>query len=309
LKIGARLPTHGALPERLGIASMAARLEAAGFESLWVSDHLVTPPSVSSANPYSADGKATWAQGTPFFDCVVALAMAAGATQSIELGTAALVLPLRPAVVLAKQIATLDVVSRGRVSLGVGAGWMREEFDALGVDFDRRGRIEENSIGVLRQCWSGHLAVPDVSGLPDGVDCYPVPAHRIPILVGGMSDAALRRVARVADGWLAQLSPDDIDADRIASSIAAIYETAGSNGHSLPTPFRVVVRIGPDSHEPGPIARQIKKLEAAGVTDVIVDADWSNADGPRRVRAALEVRPTARSASVSVRSARGHTEG
>lgn len=282
MKIGARLPTHGVLPTRIGIGSMAARLEEAGFDSLWASDHMVAPATVRSFYPYSADGTVSWPHGTPFFDCIVALTAASSATKAIELGTAALVLPLRPPVGLAKQLATLDVISGGRLSLGVGAGWMREEFDALGVAFERRGLIEEESIGIIRQCWTGYLTGTQPMAT-EGVECYPLPAHAIPILVGGMSAVALRRVGRVADGWLAQMPPDRIDVDQIASLLSAIHASAQAHSRVLPVPFRVVLRIGPDSHVPGPIASSIPDLAAAGVTDVIVDADWESVDGPKRV--------------------------
>lgn len=284
MKIGARLPTHGELPARLGIARMAQRLEAAGFDSIWTSDHLIAPSTVTSRYPYSADGRVSWPRATPFYECVIALAAAASVTTTIELGTAILVLPLREPVLLAKQLATLDAVTAGRVTLGIGAGWMREEFEAVGIDFAERGRIEEQSVAILRECWTGSYS-PDA--LPDGVEVYPLPAHPIPILIGGMTDVSLRRVGRIGDGWVAQQSPAGISAEQIAAALEIVGRTATESGRTLPTPFRVVLRIGPESHVPEPISSELDELEHAGVTDVIVDSDWSSDEGPHRVREVL----------------------
>ena len=140
MRIGAKVPNSGPLPADRGIAPMAAELEAAGFESLWVSDHIVMPRHIESRYPFAADGKATWPSDTPYFDAMIALAVIATATRHAVLGTAVLVLPLRHPVELAKQAASIDVLSDGRLALGVGAGWMAEEFDALDVPFGSRGR-------------------------------------------------------------------------------------------------------------------------------------------------------------------------
>ena len=137
MRIGAKVPNSGPLPERLGIGAMAAELEAAGFESLWVSDHIVLPEAIDSRYPFAEDGRATWATDTPYFDALIALALIAQATERATIGTAVLVLPLRQPVVFAKQAASIDVASGGRLCLGVGAGWLEEEFDALNVPFAR----------------------------------------------------------------------------------------------------------------------------------------------------------------------------
>ena len=284
VKIGARLPTHGELPARLGIARMAQRLEDAGFDSIWTSDHLVAPSTVTSRYPYSEDGRVSWPPATPFYECVIALAAAASVTTTIEFGTAILVLPLREPVLLAKQLATLDAVAGGRVTLGIGAGWMREEFEAVGIDFASRGRIEERSVAILRECWTGTYSP---HSLPAGVEVYPLPAHPIPILIGGMTGVSLRRVGRIGDGWVAQQSPNGISPDQIASALEVIERGATESGRPLPAPFRVVLRIGPESHVPEPISSELDELEQAGVTDVIVDADWSSNDGPHKVREVL----------------------
>ena len=133
MKIGAKVPNSGPLPGRLGIGTMARELEEAGFESLWVADHIVLPETIDSRYPFAEDGRATWSTDTPYFDALIALALIAEATKRATIGTAVLVLPLRQPVVFAKQAASIDVASGGRLALGVGAGWLEEEFDALNV--------------------------------------------------------------------------------------------------------------------------------------------------------------------------------
>ena len=139
MRVGAKLPNSGALPVDIGHSAHGGRLEASGFASVWVSDHVVMPATVTSRYPYAADGAATWATNDPWYDSIVALAMAAAVTDHAELGTAVLVLPQRQPVILAKQIASLDRLAGGRVVLGVGAGWLAEEFAALATPFDSRG--------------------------------------------------------------------------------------------------------------------------------------------------------------------------
>jgi len=249
MQIGVKLPNSG--PLHAGIVQHAAALERAGFDSLWVSDHIVMPRTVESRYPFAADGRATFPTDTPFLDALIALAVAAGVTSRVRLGTAALVLPQRNPVLVAKQAASVDVASGGRLELGLGAGWLAEEFEALDVPFERRGARMDEWIALLRDCWTG--TPPARSGefysLPPDVLCLPTPAHEIPLLIGGHSPAALRR-ARAAGGWLAQQDADKLDP----------AELAGFDG-------RVVLRIvGPfkDGH-------RLRELEDAGVGEVIVD--------------------------------------
>src|SRR5256885_9657303 len=133
MRIGVKVPNSGPLPERLGIGAMASELESAGFESLWVGDHIVLPAEIESRYPFAEDGRATWATDTPYFDALIALALIAEATDRATIGTAVLVLPLRQPVVFAKQAASIDVASRGRLRLRGRAGWLRGEVGALRV--------------------------------------------------------------------------------------------------------------------------------------------------------------------------------
>jgi probable F420-dependent oxidoreductase len=266
MRVGAKLPNSGALPAELGIPRMAAALETAGFSSLWVSDHVVMPSVVTSRYPYAADGVATWATDEPWYDSIVALAMAAAVTNEVELGTAVLVLPQRQPVVLAKQIASLDRLAAGRVVLGVGAGWLAEEFAALATPFDSRGRRTDEWIDLLRSCWTGR---PDAFDglhyqLPPGVVCEPTPARPVPILVGGTTPPALRRARQRGDGWLGIQSAAAIDVGAIDRAVGALGDAG-----------RRVLRIVGSSQHGAEVARASPSLAAAGITDIVVDVDWS----------------------------------
>jgi probable F420-dependent oxidoreductase len=266
MRIGAKLPNSGPLPLELGIPSMAAALERAGFDSLWVSDHIVMPETIESRYPFAADGRATWPTDTPYVDALIALALAAAATETVRLGTAALVLPQRNPVELAKQAASIDAASGGRLELGVGAGWLAEEFAALNVPFARRGARMDEWIAILRECWTGRTAArhTDYYDLPAGTVCLPKPAHDIPLLIGGHSPAALRR-ARANDGWLAQQDADKLDPEALR--------------HDGRVVLRIVGSLGREEQ----VAERLRELEAAGVGEVIVDVPVESAQRVREV--------------------------
>nr|MBA2331207.1 TIGR03619 family F420-dependent LLM class oxidoreductase [Actinomycetota bacterium] len=202
MRIGALVPNSGRLPIEHGLPALARAAEAAGYESLWVSDHIVLPERIESHYPFAADGKATWATDTPYVDALIALALIAGATERATIGTAVLVLPLRHPVIFAKQAASIDVASNGRLKLGVGAGWLQEEFEALGVPFEGRGGKLVEWMQIARDCWTGSPPARSSERytLPAGVLSLPRPAHEIPFLIGGHSPTALRRAGRIGNG-------------------------------------------------------------------------------------------------------------
>jgi probable F420-dependent oxidoreductase len=279
LRIGVKVPNSGPLPERLGIGAMAAELEAAGFESLWVSDHIVLPSEIGSRYPFADDGQATWATDTPYFDALIALALIAEATERATIGTAVLVLPLRAPVVFAKQAASIDVASRGRLRLGVGAGWLEEEFDALNVPFAGRGRRLDEWISLIRACWTGtpEPFESELYRLPAGVLCLPRPAHRIPFLVGGHSPAALRRAGRIGDGWLAQQSLPALDPDELGRAVSVMRAAAAENGRD-DAALEVVLRIVEGSGRSEELAARLPELASAGVGEIIVDVSLENGE-------------------------------
>jgi len=194
-------------------------------------------------------------------------------------------------VIAAKQLASIDAASGGRLKLGVGAGWLAEEFEALGVPFDSRGRRLEEWIAILRDCWTGNPP-PRTGGLyelPEGVICLPTPAHAVPILVGGHARPSLRRAGALGDGWLGQQSLDELDPNeivRVRVAIAAAARAAGRDAARL----QVVLRIVGAAGRPHELARRLPELEEAGVDEVIVDVDWA-ADEPAAEHDALAAAP------------------
>ena len=279
LRIGAKLPNSGPLPLRVGVPALAARLEAAGFDSLWVSDHIVMPAAVESFYPFAEDGKVTWSTEAPYLDALVALALAAASTRRVELGTAVLVLPLRNPVQFAKQAASIDVASGGRLQLGVGAGWLAEEFAALGVPFEGRGARLEEWIAIARDCWTGRPAgsASERYVLPPGMVCLPAPARPLPLLVGGHSPAALRRAGRVGDGWLAQQALPALDPGELARGVATMRAAAARAGRD-PAALRTVLRIVEASGRAAQLVPSLPALAAAGVAEIIVDVPLEGGD-------------------------------
>ncbi|HXW81995.1 MAG TPA: TIGR03619 family F420-dependent LLM class oxidoreductase [Acidimicrobiales bacterium] len=275
MRIGAKVPNSGPLPMERGIAGMAAELEHAGFESLWVSDHIVMPRQIESRYPFAADGKPTWATDTPYFDAMVALAVIASATQGAAIGTAVLVLPLRHPVILAKQAASIDVLSGGRLVLGVGAGWLAEEFDALDVPFGSRGQRFTEWLQLLRACWSGEPGPFDGEHyhLPGDVFALPAPEHDIPVLVGGDSSVALSRAATTADGWLAHQSAAALDFGALEAGVEKVREKAKRAGRAAGELW-TTVRIIDSAKRSQVVADALPRLRDIGVDEVVVDIDW-----------------------------------
>ncbi len=276
MRIGAKVPNSGLLPAERGIAAMAAELERAGFESLWVSDHVVMTERVDSRYPFAADGKVTWPPDTPYFDAMIALASIATATERAVIGTAVLVLPQRHPVVLAKQAASVDVMSGGRLALGLGAGWLAEEFEALNVPFASRGGRFVEWVELLRACWTG---APDAYegahySLPAGVLSVPTPAHPVQLLVGGHSKAARRRAGAIGDGWLAHQSATALDVDELRTGIAVSREAALEAGRD-PDALWTTLRIIDSATRAEVVVDALPPLAEAGVDEVVVDIDWA----------------------------------
>ncbi len=190
-------------PEEL--VPLAQAGDAAGWSTLTVSDHLVNPVETRSTYPYTPDGSRRWEMGTPWPDPWVTIGHLAAVTTRLRFLTTVYILPARTPVHVAKQVATAAVLSGNRVDLGIGMGWMEEEFDAMGTDFRRRGKRADEMLEVMAKLWSGevvehHGEFFDVPPL----EMLPAPSERVPVYVGGTSEAALRRAAR-HDGWVSDL--------------------------------------------------------------------------------------------------------
>lgn len=186
------------------IDAVAAAADRCGFATLWAGEHVVMVDRPASRYPYSQDGQLAVPAKADWLDPLVTLSFAAAATERINLATGVLLLPEHNPVLVAKQAASLDVLCGGRLTLGVGVGWSREEFDALGVPFAQRGRRTDEYVQAMRVLWREDLAsfAGEFASFHEvRVNPKPLRDRTIPVMIGGNSDAALRRVARFGDGW------------------------------------------------------------------------------------------------------------
>lgn len=203
MRYGFYLPTRGPTATRDGILALACEGERLGLHSAMVADHVVFPVKSGSEYPYTLDGKFPGVGDA--LETFTILGVVAGATEKLRLVPSVLVLPYRNPVLTAKMVASLDVLSGGRVTLGVGVGWLKEEFEALrSPDFERRGAVTDEWLAIFKQLWSQSPAsfkgqfysFSDIRAEP-----FPLQKPHPPIWVGGHSRAALRRTARYGDGW------------------------------------------------------------------------------------------------------------
>jgi probable F420-dependent oxidoreductase len=204
VKFGLRYCNTGRYTDPARAVELVQAGEAAGFESAWTVEHTVIPRGYQSAYPYTADGKLPGGEGDFVLpDPLIWMAYVAAATTRINLATGILILPQRNPVICAKQVATLDAMSGGRVLLGVGVGWLKEEFDALGVPFANRGRRTDEYIAAMRALWSQD--VPSYHGdYVNFTDAFMRPKPKrgaVPIIIGGQTSPAARRAGRLAQGF------------------------------------------------------------------------------------------------------------
>ena len=271
MKVGLWLVNTGPWAHPAGARELAVQAERLGFESLWTGDHILFPKRYRSRYPYNESGVAPLPGGTPIAESLTHLAWLAGVTTTIGLGTGVMVLPLRNPVLIAKQLATLDVLCEGRLSLGVGIGWLEEEFEAVGVPFGERGARLEEAIEVARLLWSGELTsfhgkwvtLDQVSIAP-----RPVRDEGIPVLVGGTSVAAARRAGRIGDGWISMaLGPEEI------GTLLAIVREAALEAGRDPGAIEVTHGIPPGSEEYVRALEdpdELMRLEELGVDRVLL---------------------------------------
>ncbi len=204
MRLGLHVLGIGSGAKRAVIDAVAAAAERCGFATLWSGEHVVMVDRSQSRYPYSDDGQIAVPSAADWIDPMIGLSFAAAATSTIGIATGVLLLPEHNPVLVAKQAATLDTLSGGRLTLGVGIGWSREEFDALGVAFERRAARTAEYVAAMRTLWRDDIASFDgefVRFDAVRVNPKPVDGRRIPVVLGGNSDAALRRVAAWGDGW------------------------------------------------------------------------------------------------------------
>jgi probable F420-dependent oxidoreductase len=266
---GLRLGLHalgiGTGAERATVDAVAVAAEQAGFSTLWAGEHVVMVDDPASRYPYADDGRIAVPPVADWLDPLVGLAFAAAATTRIGIATGVLLLPEHNPVLVAKQAATLDKLSGGRLTLGVGIGWSREEFDALGVPFPRRGARTAEYVAAIRRLWRDDVATYQgefVAFSSIRVNPRPVRDRRIPVVVGGNSEAALRRVAAWGDGWYG-FHLDDVE--QVARCTALLRAECRRVGRD-PADLRIAVSLRDPRPADGPA------LVAAGVHELVLVA-------------------------------------
>lgn len=280
MEVGLHLPSAQPGASAEAVLEVAGAAERLGFDAVWMYDHLFTPADLGSVYPYSRDGSYALSSDDPFLDPLACFGVIAGATQRIAIGTAVLVAAYRHPIVLGKILATVESFAPGRVVLGVGAGWMREEFDALGISYERRGARLDEYMRALRAIWSGEPVAFEgefYSWTEGGF--LPAPTAPIPLIVGGHGDRALRRAARLGDGWaIATGKGQGAGIDAVARRLDLLRSFLDEEGRAAedfrlvyPTALWFSERPNPKLPLTGPpeaIAESLKRLGDLGVTAV-----------------------------------------
>ena len=289
MRVGLHALGIGNGARRAVIDGVAAAAQRCGFATLWSGEHVVLVDRSASRYPYSDDGQIAVPAEADWLDPLIGLSFAAAATSTIGVSTGVLLLPEHNPVVVAKQAATLDTLSEGRLTLGVGIGWSKDEFDALGVPFERRGARTAEYVAAMRTLWRDDVASFDGEFVHfDSVRVNPKPFAngRIPIVLGGNSDAALRRVVEWGDGWYG-FNLDGVHS--VAERLAHLNRLCEEHGRD-PSELRRCVALRDLQ------IRDVGKLAELGVDElVVVDgppddprvaADWVSALADRWIGAA-----------------------
>ncbi len=311
MRFGFPIPTRGALGTLETVRRLGRAAEEYRYDSVWVSDHIVIPKSSASKYPYSADGHLDLEAAQHYLEPLTVMSFLAGVTERVAIGSSVLILPYRNPMLVAKMVATLDVLSRGRVILGIGVGWMREEFEALNLPtFAERGAATDEWIQILRELWTREW--PSFRGRFfsfEEVRFYPKPVQKPhpPIWVGGHTRAAIRRAARLGDGWHpiglrppAGLHPEEYG--RAAADLRAQAEAAGRDPKTITLSLRAPIRFT-DGTAPGvrtpfigsrdQIVEDIRAYARLGVRHLVFDFPGPTVEAiiEQLHRFAEEVRP------------------
>jgi probable F420-dependent oxidoreductase len=318
VEFGFSLPGRGPLATPDQILKLATRADALRYASLFVTDHVVLPASQArSVYPYATSGKLPGGADQDYLDPLALLGWLAHATKHVKLGTSVLVVPYRNPLVTAKILATIDRLAGGRLILGAGVGWLREEFEAVGAPpFEERGAVTDEYIGVMRATWTTdpvaftgrYYKVNDVHALPK-------PAQRggIPVWIGGHTDAAVRRAATIGDGWhpIALRPPGLLFPEEYAARVAQIRTWAKEAGRD-PRAVTLTVRVPMEVRSPrakapagdrplfqgtaADVLGDIRAYAECGVTHFIFDPVVPDLKGvlANLERFANDVRPKAR---------------
>jgi probable F420-dependent oxidoreductase len=258
MQFGIHLPHAGEQASPALIRRFAVQAEALGLDDLWVSEHIIVPRDKFPRSPL-------------FYDPVLTLTWVAAVTQRVRLGTSVLVLPMRHPLPLAKELATLQNLSEGRLILGAGVGWLEEEFAALGVPFTERGRRLDEGLAMMRAVWTQDPVTFHSRTIPaviEGLTMSPMPASPIPLWLGGNSDAAIRRTIRIADGWHGSGHTPQTAAP-IVQKLRA--ERPGSD-------FTISMRVHWNGRDPAVLRAAVDDFVAIGVQHIIIGPVDRNVD-------------------------------
>ena len=266
MKFGLMFTNTGMGSSGQGARHLATVAERAGFESLWTVEHVVVPSGYESQYPYDRSGK--MAGGAEEFDLpdpLIWLAYVAGVTERIRLATGILIVPQRNPLITAKEIATLDHLSGGRMILGVGVGWLKEEFDAIGVPFDDRGRRHDDYVEAMRALWTQDKASVHNTYVDfDQCISRPRPAQgTVPIVVGGHTRKAAQRAARIGDGFF----PGSASTAELEAAFAIVREECATIGRD---PSEIELSAGGFGRTLDEVSARIEQLIALGVTRTIL---------------------------------------
>ena len=267
MKFGIIFANTGPFTQPEQALELARAAEAAGFESLWTVEHVVVPKGYESTYPYDPSGKMPGGEDNPIPDPLIWLSYLAAATSRIQLATGVMILPQRNPVVFAKAVATLDQLSGGRVQLGVGVGWLKEEFDAIGVPFKDRGRRTDECVAAMRALWTQDAATFHGEFVNfDECILRPRPAQAsVPIHVGGHTDVAAKRAGRLGDGFFPG-APTHEELDRLFKLARQTASESGRDPNALEMTTGGRGAIGPNA------LAEVQTLAAMGVHRVVVPA-------------------------------------
>lgn len=265
MKFGLMFANTGPFATREGAAAIATAAEDAGFESLWTVEHVVVPHDYKSQYPYDKSGRMPGGESTDIPDPLIWLAYVAAVTKEIGLATGILIVPQRNPLITAKEVATLDQLSGGRVTLGVGVGWLEEEFEALGVPFEKRGKRLDDYVAAMRALWSDDMATHHGEFTDfDDLIVRPRPQQsNVPIVIGGHSEAAARRAGRLGDGFF----PARGSNQRLRELFDVMRKAATDAGRDADA--IELTTGGAAAFAPDPVAA-LAELEEMGVSRVVI---------------------------------------
>lgn len=276
MKFGVMFANVGPMAFAEGAIGIAQAAEAGGFESLWTVEHTVVPSGYESSYPYSKSGKMPGGEEFDIPDPLIWLTFVAAATTTIRLGTGILILPQRNPVVLAKEVATLDRLSGGRVELGIGVGWLAEEFDAIGVPFEERGKRADDHVAAMRALWTQDKAThqSEFISFTDAISRPQPTQNPVPITIGGHSKIAARRAGRLGNGFF----PGRGNHEELAELFDIVRTTAVEHGRD---PDAIELTVG-GTGAMGPEAiDEIKALADLGVSRIVMPPLAYDVEGQR----------------------------